>query len=361
MQPVRVVSIENRMSFQMNGMIAALLAQDALTNGAIYALLALTLVTVFSVTRIMLIPQGEIVSLTALSLAALETGKLPATVWLLCLGGGIAAVMEIATFIRRRERRALRAAAVYAGVAAAVTLLAVATASYDLGPWYRMALTLAIIVPLGPIMYRVAFRPIAHAPVLVLLIVAMAIHLVLMGFGLLAFGAEGVRTEAIFPGVLRVGGVVLRQQALFIIASALVLIITLALFFGRTLMGKALRATAINRNGARLVGIRTEAAGSLAFLIAALIGAFSGLLIAPMTTIYFDTGFLIGLKGFIAAIVGGLVSYPLAAAGALMIGLVESYSSFWASAFKDVIVFALIIPVLLWRNLDKSHTEEDEE
>ena len=80
-----------------------------------------------------------------------------------------------------------------------------------------------------------------------------------------------------------------------------------------------------------------------------------------MTTIYFDTGFLIGLKGFIAAIVGGLVSYPLAAAGALMIGLVESYSSFWASAFKDVIVFALIIPVLLWRNLDASHGEEDEE
>lgn len=345
----------------MNSMIAALLAQDALTNGAIYALLALTLVTVFSVTRIMLIPQGEMVSLTALSLAALETGKLPATVWLLCLGGGIAALMEVVVFLRRRERRALKAAGLYAGIAAAVTLLAISTATLDLGAWYRMALTLLIIVPLGPIMYRIAFRPVAHASVLVLLIVAMAVHLVLMGFGLIAFGAEGVRTEAMFTGVYRIGGVIVRQQALFIILSALALIVVLALFFGRTLTGKALRATAINRNGARLVGIRTETAGSLAFLIAALIGAFSGLLIAPMTTIYFDTGFLIGLKGFIAAIVGGLVSYPLAAAGALMIGLVESYSSFWASAFKDVIVFALIIPVLLWRNLDASHGEEDEE
>jgi branched-chain amino acid transport system permease protein len=91
-----------------------------------------------------------------------------------------------------------------------------------------------------------------------------------------------------------------------------------------------------------------------------MIGAFSGVLIAPITTIYYDTGFLIGLKGFVGAIVGGLGSYPLAAAGAVLVGLLEAFSSFWASAFKEVIVFTLIIPVLVWRSLTTHHVEEDE-
>ena len=99
----------------------------------------------------------------------------------------------------------------------------------------------------------------------------------------------------------------------------------------------------------------------MAFALASTIGALSGLLIAPITTIFYDTGFLIGLKGFVAAIIGGLVSYPLAAIGALLVGLLESYSSFWASAFKEVLVFTLILPVLLWRSLRSHHSEEDEE
>ena len=82
-------------------------------------------------------------------------------------------------------------------------------------------------------------------------------------------------------------------------------------------MGKALRATAVNRLGARLVGIRTTLSGQIAFLLASVIGAISGILIVPITTLYYDTGFLIGLKGFIAAIIGGLVSYPLTAVAAL--------------------------------------------
>ena len=84
------------------------------------------------------------------------------------------------------------------------------------------------------------------------------------------------------------------------------------------------------------------------------------MLIAPITTVYYDTGFLIGLKGFVGAIIGGLVSYPVAAVGAVLVGLLESYSSFWASAYKEVIVFTLIIPVLLWRSLRAHHVEEEE-
>jgi branched-chain amino acid transport system permease protein len=122
----------------------------------------------------------------------------------------------------------------------------------------------------------------------------------------------------------------------------------------------ALRATAVNRLGARLVGIGTAQAGKLAFTVAAAMGALCGVLMAPLTTVYYETGFLIGLKGFVGAIVGGLVSYPVAAAGAILVGLLESYSSFFASAFKEVIVFTLILPVLLWRSLTSKHVEEDE-
>ena len=133
------------------------------------------------------------------------------------------------------------------------------------------------------------------------------------------------------------------------------------LFFGTSIYGKALRATAVNRVGARLVGIRTELAGGLSFLLAAFIGALSGVLIAPITTIYYDTGFLIGLKGFVGAILGGMASYPLAAAGSIALGLLESFASFWASAFKEMIVFTLIIPVLVWLSLRSRHVEEEEE
>src|SRR6202007_1511117 len=95
--------------------------------------------------------------------------------------------------------------------------------------------------------------------------------------------------------------------------------------------------------------------------LAALLCAFCGVLIGPITTIYYDSGFLFSLKGFVGAIIGGLASYPLAAAGSLLVGLLESFSSFWASAFKEVIVFTLIIPVLLWRSLTVHHHEDEDE
>ena len=87
----------------------------------------------------------------------------------------------------------------------------------------------------------------------------------------------------------------------------------------------------------------------------------SGILIAPITTMYFDSGFMVSLKGFVGAIIGGLVSYPLAAAGAVLVGLIEAFSSFWARAYKEIIVFTLIIPVLLWRSLKSHHVEEEDE
>ena len=223
-----------------------------------------------------------------------------------------------------------------------------------------MIVTLAIVVPMGPMLYRVAFQPVAEAPVLVLLIISVAVHLAMVGLGLLIFGPEGSRTQPFSEAQVELGSLMIGGHTLAVLAASVVLIVALYLFFDRTLYGKALRATAINRNGARLMGISPALAGRLTFFLAAVIGVLSGVLVAPLTTIYYDSGFLIGLKGFVAAIIGGLASYPLAAAGAILVGLLESFSSFWASAFKDVIVFTLIIPVLMWRSLTSHHVEEEE-
>jgi branched-chain amino acid transport system permease protein len=189
----------------------------------------------------------------------------------------------------------------------------------------------------------------------------MALHLALSGLGLVFFGAEGSRTPAFSEASVELGVLQIPGQALWVYACSLALVGALYLFFKHTLAGKALRATAVNRIGARLSGISASAAGKTCFLVAALIGVASGVLIGPLTTIYYDTGFLVGLKGFVGAIIGGLVSYPAAAAGALLVGLLESFASFWASAYKEVIVFTLILPVLLVLSLRAHHDDEEEE
>ena len=344
----------------MDLQIALLLGQDGITNGAIYALLALALVLIFTVTRVIFIPQGEFVAFGALTLAAFQSGKTPGTVWLLLGAGILVAVIDIVVALRagnfRRLPRIILWNLAYPSAIAAGAV-ALAPGTWPLVP--QIALSLAIVVPLGPMVYRLAFQPLAEASVLVLLIVSVAVHIGLVGLGLLFFGAEGSRTPAFSEGSLELGSLSLSAQTLWVVGCSALLIVALYLFFERSLYGKALRATAINRTGARLMGISTVMAGKLSFLLAALIGAFSGILIAPITTIYYDTGFLVGLKGFVGAIIGGLASYPVAAAGAVLVGLLESYSSFWASAFKEVIVFTLIIPVLLWRSLTSRHVEED--
>lgn len=342
----------------MDWQIAMLLGQDGIVNGAVYGLMALSLVLVFSVTRVIFIPQGELVAFGALSMAALNAGTVPSTLWLLLALAAITLVVE--------GWRWKRGATVDIGstlvwtiafpALACVMVLLVQPASMAA----KVLATLLVITPLGPLLYRLVFRPLADSTVLMLLIVSVALHGVLVGLGLLFFGAEGSRTPPFSDAQLDVGGVMVSGQSLVVVGVAVALVVLMFLFFERTIIGKALRATAVNRVGARLMGIPTGLSGDLSFALAALIGAISGLLIAPLTTIYYDTGFLIGLKGFVAAIVGGLASYPAALAGALLVGQLEAFSSFWASAFKEVLVFTLIIPVLWWRSLRSRHVEDEE-
>lgn len=346
----------------MNTEIALFLIQDGLTNGAIYALLALALVLVFTVTRVIFIPQGEFVTYGALTLASLQLGKLPGTAWLLVGAGLTVAALESVQALRLGLARRLPFIFLnYVVLPTVLLIIAWWAAPQKPALTLQILLALGLVVPLGPMVYRLAYQPLANASVLVLLIISVAVHFAMTGLGLVFFGAEGSRTPAFSDAQWKLGVLSISGQSLWVMGSSLALILALLLFFEHTIYGKALRATAINRIGARLVGVSPAMAGKLSFTLAALIGALSGILVGPITTIYYDSGFLVGLKGFVGAIVGGLVSYPIAAAGALLVGLLEAYASFWASAYKEVIVFTLIIPVLIWRSFTTHHIEEDEE
>ena len=340
--------------------IAAILGLDGVTSGAIYALVAIALVLVFAVTRVVFIPQGEYVAFGALTMALFQTGQVPGTVWLLLLMAGVAVAMDAVQAVRERwpAARVLRQLARTGGLPVLASLLTLWLAPAKLPLLVQAALTLALITPMGPLVYRLAYRSLADSSVLVLLIVSVGVHFALTGLGLLFFGAEGFRNPPFWEARFTLGSLSVTGQTLIIFATSATLIVALFVFFDRTLSGKALRATSVNRTGARLMGISTDGAGSLSFTMAAFIGTLSGLLIGPSTTVFYDSGFLIGLKGFVAAVFAGLTSFPLALVGAVGVGLLESFGSFYASAFKEVIVFTAILPVLLWRSFVDRHHEE---
>jgi branched-chain amino acid transport system permease protein len=342
----------------MDAQIALFLLQDGVTTGVVYALLALALVMVFVVTRVLFLPQGEFVSYAALTLAILQTGAVPATVWFVLATAAAAAIFDL---VEQRPgwRGGLTLSVQWLAAPIIMSVITVAAAPLKLPLIVQALLTVAMLAPLGPILYRLAFERLQSASMLVLLIVAIAVHLAMVGFGLAFFGAEGWRTPPFIEASFNVGATSISGQSVAAIAVALALMVALYLFFGHTLLGKALRATGMHRLGARLMAISATLSGRLVFLLASTMGAVSGVLIAPLTTIYYDSGFLIGLKGFVGAVIGGLASYPLTVAGALAVGILESWSSFTASAFKEVIVFTLIIPFLLWLNLRSTAAPEE--
>jgi branched-chain amino acid transport system permease protein len=345
----------------LDAQIALWLIQDGLTNGAIYALLGIATVLVFAVTRVIFVPQGEFVTFGALTLAMLQTNKLPGSVWLLlCMAVAVAA-LEIYDSARRQTLPELPWR-LFRILSLPLILVAVAwgLAGRDLPLIVDVLLTIALITPMGPLLYRLVYQPLADASVLVLLIASVALHFALAGLALVFFGAEGFKTPPFTDQTFTLGSIKIAGQALCIFVVTIVLIIGMAMVFGYTLYGKALRATAFNRIGARLIGFSPTSAGLITFAFAAFLGAVSGVLIGPLVTIYYDSGFIIGLKGFVGAIIGGLASYPLTALGAILVGILESFSSFWASSYKEVIVFTLIIPVLIWLSLTAVHHEEEE-
>ncbi|HMI15308.1 MAG TPA: branched-chain amino acid ABC transporter permease, partial [Bradyrhizobium sp.] len=237
----------------MNTTIMLFLVQDGITNGAIYALLGLALVLVFAVTRVILIPQGEFVTYGALTYATLSAGQVPGTARLAVAMGVVAFGLDL--FAGRRSLHSRLVGRAFAvNIILPVVILALTSwlAGRQTPIAINIALSLFIVAAIGLFLYRIAFQPIAHTSVLVLLIASVGCHLALQGFGLVFFGAEGQRGPTISNMAFTAGQLRFTGQNIAVYAITVAFIVGLWLFFGLTLYGKALRATAVNRLGARL-------------------------------------------------------------------------------------------------------------
>ena len=207
----------------MDLQIALILGQDGIVNGAIYGLIALALVLVFSVTRVIFIPQGEFVAFGALSMAALLAGRVPGILWLLVALAGFTLVVEAWRHQRGQSVNWKVTLFWTALMPALAALLVLGFKPTSL--WLQSLTSVALIVPLGPLLYRLAYRPLADASVLILLIVSVALHGVLVGLGLLFFGAEGYRTPAFSEAQLDLGGIAVSGQSLVVVAVSALLVV----------------------------------------------------------------------------------------------------------------------------------------
>ncbi|OBZ97538.1 ABC transporter permease (plasmid) [Pararhizobium polonicum] len=341
--------------------IALFLIQDGLISGAIYALVGVALVLIFTLTRVIAVFLGEFVAYGALTFIALQADQTPQVIWLTLLSGVVAGAIGC---YRRRNHlgraTALRLILVYFAYPALLALCTFWLAPLPLPLAVDICLTFLIVVPLTSYLYTIVFQPVANSSVLVLLIISMGVHMALLGLGLVFFGADGLRAPPLAVGAASLGSLRISAQQTTILGVALLVMFLLRMFFGKTFRGTALRATAVNRLGAQLVGIPPALAGQMAFILAGFIGALCGILIGPITTIYYDTGFTIALKGFVAAVIGALASFPVTALAAVGVGILESFASFTASQYKEVITFGLIVPALLLRSLLTAEEDHDQ-
>ncbi len=264
------------------------------TLGSIYALIALGFVTIYNVTGVINFAQGEFAMLGAL-LAVTLSKALPAVV------AFVGAVL--------------------------------------------------ITAALGALMQRAALYPARGAPALTLIIITIGLSIAIRGAALIAWGSSPYALPTFTPGPpLDLGPAVLTRQSLWVLATTAALLTALWLFFERTMLGRALRACAVNPMAARLMGIAPPRMALLAFTLSAAVGAAGGVVIAPIISASYDMGLGLGLKGFVAAIMGGLTSPVGAVGGGLLLGALESVTAgALTSAYKDAVAFVVLLAVLLAR------------
>jgi len=280
---------------------------SGVTQGSIYALIALGFVTIYNVTGIINFSQGEFavigafIAITVAQKVSLFRGQMDiALEWPLPL-------------------------AILAGVGGAVLV--------------------------GVLLYRLGIQPARHASTLSQIVATIGASIALRGLVLLAWGTDPYRISPFTAGKpFKLLGAAITRQSLWVMGLTAVAVVALYLFFRYTLIGKALRASAANPGAARLMGINTRRMGLIAFALSAGLGALGGIVIAPVTFMTYDRGLMLALKGFVAMIMGGLTNPFGAVIGALLLGIVESLAAgLISSGYKDAFAFAVLFVVLLVR------------
>lgn len=266
-----------------------------ITLGGIYALIALGFVTIYTVTGHINFTQGEFVMLGALTTASLVKSGTP--LWL--------------------------------AVMAAVLLVGI----------------------VGAVFERAVIYPARKAPVVTVIIITIGAAVAIRGAALLLWGSQSYPLPAFSTGEpINIFGAIMNQQSIWVLALSLLVVTILFAFFERTVMGKALKACAINRLAASLMGISPQRMSLFCFTICAIIGAMAGIVITPITTATYDMGLMLGLKGFVAAVLGGLNSTTGAVVGGFLLGILEATGAgLISSGYKDAISFFILLLVLLKR------------
>jgi branched-chain amino acid transport system permease protein len=267
-----------------------------ITLGSTYALVALGFAIIYNASDVVNLAQGEFVMLGAMSAIALTAGE------------GVPLVPAIL-------------------VAVLVTMV------------------------VGLMLQRFAIAPARGITVVGTIIITIGASIFLRGLALLLWGKD-IHALPHFSGEspIRLGNVTLLPQNLWVMGGTAVLVLAVHLFFNRTLLGKAILACSCNKAAAQLVGIDVGRMLLVAYGLSALLGAMAGVLVTPITFTSYDAGIMLGLKGFSAAVLGGMGNPMGAVAGGLVLGLVESLAAgLISSGYKDAIAFVILLLVLFLR------------
>ena len=215
-----------------------------------------------------------------------------------------------------------------------------------------LAIGLAVLIAaaVGLLVEKLAIEPAGNAEVVTLIIITIGASLTLRGL-VQVFLGKATHALPAFSGEAPIAilGATLLPQSLWVIGVSVALVAALAAFFGGTRLGKAMLATAHNKLAAQLVGVNTRFILLFSFGLSAALGAMGGILVAPITYTSYDVGIMMGLKGFVAATLGGLGSGVGAIAGGLLLGVVEALTAgYVSSAYKDATPFVLILLILFF-------------
>jgi branched-chain amino acid transport system permease protein len=230
---------------------------------------------------------------------------------------------------------------------------AVSLVAAGLPLWAALPLAVIGAMAVGLLVQRVAIEPAqksGKADVVTLIIITIGVALFLRGLAQVVWDKR-IHSLPAFSGQepIALWGATVLPQSFWVLGGSALAVVALGGFFNRTLYGKAMRATAQNRLAARLMGVSTRGVMRTSFALAAALGALGGVLAAPITFTSYEVGVMLGLKGFAAAMLGGLGSFGGAVAGGLLLGLIEGLSAgFVSSAYKDAIAFVVILAVLFF-------------
>lgn len=214
-----------------------------------------------------------------------------------------------------------------------------------------IALTLLSAGFVGLLMERLTIRPLRNADLLLMIMVTIAVSILLRGGLMFKFGKDPYNYSAFTSGEpITVYGAIIQQQTLWVIGITVLCITLLFVFFNMTIVGKAMRACAVDPNAAKLVGINVSRMVMISFVLSAMVGALGGIAITPISLMEYDNGPMLAVKGFCAAMMGGLGRNRGAVIGGFAIGILESMTAGYVhSGLKDAVALVILLSILFFR------------